>query len=375
MRSGIGLSRLHKSRAVACISIALLSFACCEGIARLIFYYNYKRFETRRQIFSGELTPYPSFKLCSGQPYLNYIPTPGYEGKGYRHNSQGYRGKSVEFHKPPGVARVLTLGGSTTYSWGVPEGSTYPELLEQRLMETGVPGFEKVEVINGGTPSATTAEMLNYYHFKFHYYSPDLVILNPGGNDARALNGPYYHPDYSDSRMQIEVFRPLPYYGRLAMRIRTLALLLIPLMLGPQPASQVAFNHERLPPMAVWYVPPRTGNNKKEKEIPDSEIAFKHNLESLIREAKSDGAGILLVPSLSNPLLPYEPQEGVSDEIRMLKEISEAEDVPFVPIDPKALPADCWLDNCHINHAGNAAKARLIAPYAVSELQRAAHGD
>ena len=142
-----------------------------------------------RKILKGDVPAGESFQRAIGQSYLNYVPAPGYTDEGgIQHNEQGYRGNPVTFQRRPGVKRILFLGGSTTYGWGIGRADqTYPAYLEHLINQALLPSGGKVEVINAGLPWGTTAEMLTHYHFKFHFYRPDLVILNPGGMTRNRL--------------------------------------------------------------------------------------------------------------------------------------------------------------------------------------------
>ena len=211
------LHRIAKFRVIALI----LGFSCAivlaEGMAALFFLSDQRGFATMRKYLSGEFSAVAQASRCSAQPYLVAVPTPGFHedpldrelspGKVF-HNKQGYRGKAVSMERTPGFVRVLCLGGSTTYGWGTSAmGSSYPAQLEQIITEDLPPEVRGIEVINGGLPWGTTAEMLTHYHFKFQYFRPDLTIINTGGNDAIASAGLYYQPDYSHWRRPLQAPR------------------------------------------------------------------------------------------------------------------------------------------------------------------------
>jgi hypothetical protein len=102
-----------------------------------------------------------------GQAYLLYICAPNYAHpeNGPQHNADGYRGKAAPLDRRPGVLRVLCLGGSTTYAWTVPyPNQTCPAVLEELLRANLPKGYTDVEVLNGGLPYGTSAEILTHYH-------------------------------------------------------------------------------------------------------------------------------------------------------------------------------------------------------------------
>src|SRR6202008_4755542 len=64
-------------------------------------------------------------------PYVNYIPSPGFP----EHNSLGYRGPEIEIPNPPGVYRIVSLGGSTTYGSATKPEDAYPAQLQKILRD------------------------------------------------------------------------------------------------------------------------------------------------------------------------------------------------------------------------------------------------
>lgn len=69
-------------------------------------------------------------------------------------SSQGLRNEKVTVPKPQGVYRILALGDSYTYGWGVAEGNSWPKVLEKLLKQID----PKYEVINAGIPGVGITE-------------------------------------------------------------------------------------------------------------------------------------------------------------------------------------------------------------------------
>ena len=345
--------------------------ATCEGMARIALRVSLPGWEKTRQLMSGEVVPDPTYQMSVSQAYLLYIPSPNYaDAAGQQHNSQGYRGKAVAFRRTPGVARILCIGGSTTYGWGTPRAEdAYPAQLERILAQDLPPGIKGVEVINAGIPFGTTAENLTHYHFKFHYFRPDIVVINPGGNDAESMvNYDFYHPDYSHYRRALQLPPPLPPLGRLLIKSRFIAVLLIPLVHGDTPAADAFVKKDRLPPLAQWYpLPPGETRQERAQKIPDDEIAYKHNLESLLDEIERDGAKALLVPFRFVDYTKYRPEmggpEAMEREERLLKGLAAERKLPVAPFPASVISPGNWTDTCHYNAAGSREKAAHIAPY------------
>ncbi|MBZ0308251.1 MAG: hypothetical protein K8I82_19455 [Anaerolineae bacterium] len=85
-------------------------------------------------------------------PYINYVPSP----QNPEHNALGYRGPDVLLPKPEGTFRIVTLGGSTTYSSATSSEESYPMQLWQILRDDY--GYTSVEVVNAGVSGYTTWE-------------------------------------------------------------------------------------------------------------------------------------------------------------------------------------------------------------------------
>ena len=81
-------------------------------------------------------------------------------------NSMGFRGR--EFAPIKDHVRILCIGDSVTFGWGVEEEDSYPSLLSQQL---------NVEVINAGVPALKPEHIVNYTKSIIHQTNPDLVLL------------------------------------------------------------------------------------------------------------------------------------------------------------------------------------------------------
>lgn len=116
-------------------------------------------------------------------------------------NIWGYRGPAVG-RKQPGEYRVVVLGGSAAYGYGVTWSQAIPALLERRLA-TVAPAGQTLRVINlaynneGAYSFAFTLRDYAYLHY-------DLVCLYEGYND---LMGDPNGPNVSIFRHESPVFR------------------------------------------------------------------------------------------------------------------------------------------------------------------------
>lgn len=126
-------------------------------------------------------------------------------------NSNKLRDREIPFEKPAGVKRVLMLGDSLTFGWGVDFDSTSSKVLERELnAHRGPPG---VEVINTGVGNYNTAMEVQYFLNEGQKYSPDLIVLNYFINDAEET--PRYTGNFFNEHFQSWVY--------LAGRLDTLA--------------------------------------------------------------------------------------------------------------------------------------------------------
>ena len=94
-----------------------------------------------------------------------------------RVNSHGTRGAEFEAVKPEGTFRIICLGDSRTFGWGLAEEDTYSKRLEN-LLRAEVSSDRRVEVINAGVNAWSYPQMLTYMKKHGLAYQPDLVIMD-----------------------------------------------------------------------------------------------------------------------------------------------------------------------------------------------------
>lgn len=78
--------------------------------------------------------------------------------------------------------RILTLGCSTTFGWGVSDSEAYPARLQHYIDTANISG---VEVINGGQPGYTSFQGSWLWDSTLHHYNPDVVLIGYVVQDAR----------------------------------------------------------------------------------------------------------------------------------------------------------------------------------------------
>ena len=94
-------------------------------------------------------------------------------------NSRGFRTHEFQTPKPPGLFRIICVGGSTTVI-GRTNDETYPALLEKRLRQSFPE--KKIEVLNFGISKFGTSQAVNLSLDSLRY-QPDLIIKYNGVND------------------------------------------------------------------------------------------------------------------------------------------------------------------------------------------------
>ena len=101
---------------------------------------------------------------------------------------------NIPLAKPPGVYRILFLGDSTTFGWGVSMNETTAKILERELNAVHVPGYERFEVINAGVGNYDTVQEVTYYKTSGRKFHPDMVVLGLFHQRPGAGSGAEKHP-------------------------------------------------------------------------------------------------------------------------------------------------------------------------------------
>jgi lysophospholipase L1-like esterase len=133
---------------------------------------------------------------------------PGFEAKigkqTYRINSHGMRGPEVSKQRISGVKRILLVGDSYAFGYGVDESATVSAQLQARLSvkHTGI------EVLNMGVPAYHTGQELRRLELDGMSFTPDLVVLIYYPNDNIQQTLMY------DPRFRVIHFDEMPFsYG------------------------------------------------------------------------------------------------------------------------------------------------------------------
>jgi lysophospholipase L1-like esterase len=292
------------------------------------------------------------------QAYLLYIPTPLFNANGFQqNNADGYRGEAIPLQRSPDSFRVLFLGGSTTYGEGVKNPvDTYPAQLGELLKNDSQLSAKKIEIINAGLRWGTTAEILTHYLLKFRYYKPDLVVINPGGNDPVAYTKMPYEPDYSNWRKTPQAITALHKQARLLLHSRFASTIIV-FLFFPDIAEGTTFIHDGENAPAQWFHP------RESTSLHIDELAFYNNLSTVTREILQDGAQVFLLSYQGNPFDSGDQEAWGSYydyEESVLQQIGRELQVPFAPFPLSRIPEELWVDPSHINEEGERRKALYV---------------
>ena len=93
-----------------------------------------------------------------------------------RINSLGTRGPEFQIEKPADTIRILSLGDSRTFGWGLSDEETYSRRL-QSLLQEYVGKDKRVEVINAGVNAWSYPQMWVYFRDTGLKFKPDIVVL------------------------------------------------------------------------------------------------------------------------------------------------------------------------------------------------------
>lgn len=95
-------------------------------------------------------------------------------------NSRGFRDSERAFSSMKGTRRILCLGDSFTWGWGVDQNEVYTALLQEMLVAQKETNHE---IINAGVGGYSTDQSLQYLKKEGVKYSPEIVIYQVAKND------------------------------------------------------------------------------------------------------------------------------------------------------------------------------------------------
>jgi lysophospholipase L1-like esterase len=161
----------------------LLIFASVEGAMRL--------FNLLGSDFYSEIRRYMTVLVLDGRLFFKNPPLYRgiYQGVEVTTNELGFRERPLRPHAT-GSARILILGDSVAFGWGVSVEDAFPRQLERRLqLSWGAP----IETINSGVPGYNTGQELAVLQLYGDRLQPDAVLLLYVDNDIDAIDPARVH--------------------------------------------------------------------------------------------------------------------------------------------------------------------------------------
>ncbi len=294
-------------------------------------------------------------------PFVEYGLSPQYTDQ----NQLGYRGAEIQVEKPPGVYRIVALGGSTTYGTTTPADQSYPAYLQQVLRDQY--GYDNVEVINGGVFGYTTWNIFVDLALRVTVLKPDLVIFYEGTNDVLPRE---VAPDcYSD---------PSPFLGLDPRReIRAAPGELSPLVLYRLVAIKLGWMDNPATVQGESTVSPLScggagGTDPAQNVAANPPIYFERNERSMIAIAQADGFRMMFASWAydhnSADALQFW-RDAVAEHNAITQRVVQDEGELYFDYAAVA-PGDddsYWSDYVHMNAKGTLSQAQAFAQFLVDQ--------
>jgi hypothetical protein len=250
-------------------------------------------------------------------------------------NSHGTRGADFAMEKPADTLRILSLGDSRTFGWGLTEAETYSGRLQQ-LVQQKIGGAKKVEVINAGVNAWSYPQMFVYFRDYGLAFKPDVVVLGEANlwTEFSEKNSPEFVKKFM-WRVRLKNFLRhfAIYHYVIEVKLKSF------------------YERER-----TRFIPvdPNQDPLFKAEQQNDPDALFRSAMENLCRLAQTNGAKpvLLFLPSLDD--LNSTNTSAVLKEKRV---VHTELNVPLVDLTPELLPR--WkalyleADPVHLNAAGN----------------------
>jgi hypothetical protein len=180
-------------RLTLALTSTIVTFLAVEGIVRLVHYVREDRRSLEVQLQSSRARGQSSMHdLDLGdivQPSRHagivYELRPNARGRFVGQplliNSKGLHDYEYSRRKEPGTFRIVGVGDSSLFGWGVPFEDSGLKVLERRLNQNS--RTQTFEVINFAVPGYNTAMEAETFVQRCLEYAPDLVLLNFNTND------------------------------------------------------------------------------------------------------------------------------------------------------------------------------------------------
>ncbi len=247
---------------------------------------------------------------------LGYNHVPLLSDRTIRINSHGLRDREFSYEKPEGVKRVLGIGDSFTFGYGVHLDDCYLKQLERDLNRNG----DKWEVINAGVTGYNMWQYLAYFEHYGYRYEPDLVTI-----------GVYFDDFYGDSSVDEKTYSGPRHHSLKSIRLVNFSRNCLELLqfryrylLGSRWLRSIEDRREYI--LSNEYH--RLLIGKADHEVYKK---FESRLQEFNRVAKQHSAGVLLIFIPDVVQINHPELQGVND---LLKEICLRSHVSYLDMTP-----------------------------------------
>lgn len=266
-----------------------------------------------------------------------------YSNINYHINSMGLRGPEID--ETTNGLRILALGNSCTFGWGVKRDETWVSLTEEILRSKY--SDSEVEIINAGVPGYTTYQGKLFYTEELADLSPDIVLFMFGWNDHWPAG-----KDITDSQQRLPNVLILEMQNVLS-RLKLYQLLRSLLLSSTETQERVAID-----------------DLAKERRVPRTE--FIENLKQLTAFARDHST----IPILISPPMPSQEKYTMRNMSQLailhgmyqqdIISVAKSDSVPLVDLQAAFATTvqffdDPGRDPVHFNVAGHKQTARAVA--------------
>lgn len=321
------LKRALQNTALVVVTF-VLCFVVLEVVLRLAGYGKVEVYEPHPTLYWRNKPNQDAFTTINRKPF--------------HVNSKGTRGPEFTEEKPPNTIRIITLGDSTTFGWGLADDETWPAKLEEYLQKE-VGADKEIEVINAGVNSWSYAQMYVYFRDYAVDYDPDFVILAEANlwTQFSEKNSPEFVESFL-RRVWIKnlLRRSAIYHFFLEVQMRNLYARVRARFIPVDPANDTFL---------------------KEQQQEDPAAFFQDSMEKLVQTARSNNITpiIAFLPNL------HDFQHTNNMALKAKLQATQKLDVPFVDLRPEIRPKgeSVYLegDLSHFTEEGNEIIARKIA--------------
>jgi len=310
------------------VALAVFTFFLCLALAELVL-----RFMGYGNVEIYEPDPLVYWRLKPNQNCYTKI-----DHKPVHINAHGTRGADFTVPKPPNTIRILSLGDSRTFGWGLSDSETYSARLQERLQED-LGTSEKVEVINAGVNAWSYPQMNVFFRDRALLWQPDVVIL--AGANSWTQFSEQADPTFVKQMMVRVRFKNL---------LRRLAIYHYVVEVKLKDLYQR--NKTKFIP-----VDPKQDALFKEHQQADPDAVFRNAIEQLCSTALSNHVRPVLVYIPTQTDLLTRTNNAPSDVLREMAAASKKLKVMFLDLTPDLYPRSKELyltdDPVHPNAAGN----------------------